>query len=355
MFNSARLKLTAWYLLIIMAISILFSGIIYKLLMMEFNRFEQAQRFRIERNIEEEDFLPPNVQYKIVAHPFPINSDLIEETRERIIIMLISINSGILIIAGMLGYVLAGRTLQPIKEMMDEQNRFISDASHEIRTPLTSLKSAFEVFLRDRKPELKEAKTIISESLLEVNTLQSLSDSLLQLAQYEKPNGHSQFEIVELDEIIEQSVSKVKKRALEKNIKINFQKTALSIEGNKFGLIDLLVILLDNAIKYSPEKSNITLESSKLDGDIEIAVIDEGMGIEEKDLHHIFDRFYRADQARSKKKEGGYGLGLSIATKIVNFHEGSISVTNNEKKGTTFRIKLPISHSHGIKQNFIFR
>jgi two-component system sensor histidine kinase CiaH len=337
-----------------MTISILFSGIIYKLLLNEFNRFEQAQRFRIERKIEEDDLFPPNVQYKIVTHPFPINSELIEETRGRIIIMLVSINSGIFIIAGMLGYVLAGRTLKPIKEMMDEQNRFISDASHEIRTPLTSLKSAFEVFLRDKNPDIKEARTIISESLVEVNTLQSLSDSLLQLAQYETPNEHSHFEKTELTQIIQEAISKVKKLAKDKNITIIFEKNKLSIEGNKFGLIDLFVILLDNAIKYSPEKSTITIQSLKLDGHVQVTVTDEGMGIDEKDIHHIFDRFYRADQARSKKKEGGYGLGLSIAKKIVNLHEGSISARNNEV-GTTFITELPISHSHAIKDRFKFR
>ena len=101
--------------------------------------------------------------------------------------MLIIVNSGILILSGGMGYVLSGLTLKPIKDMMDEQNRFISDASHELKTPLTSLKIAFEVYLRGKNPTPQETKTLITESIDEVNKLQSLSESLLQLAQYEKP------------------------------------------------------------------------------------------------------------------------------------------------------------------------
>jgi signal transduction histidine kinase len=96
--------------------------------------------------------------------------------------VLIALNLGILIISGGLGYVLADRTLKPIKEMMEEQNRFIGNASHELRTPLTSLKSAFEVYLRDNQPSLPEAKKLVKESIDEVNKLQSLSESLLKLA-----------------------------------------------------------------------------------------------------------------------------------------------------------------------------
>ena len=152
MFNSARLKLTAWYLLGIMCISILFSSIIYRGLMSEVNRFEQIQRFRFERRLEEGEIVPKTIIFKLPP-PIPGSQELIEETEKRILIMLITVNAGIFIISGLLGYVLAGRTLKPIKEMMDEQNRFISDASHEFRTPLTSLKSGFEVFLRNKHSE----------------------------------------------------------------------------------------------------------------------------------------------------------------------------------------------------------
>ena len=97
------------------------------------------------------------------------------------------INSGIIFFAGSLSYLLAGKTLQPIQEMVEEQNRFISDASHEFRTPLTALKSSLEVNLRDKNLSLTDAKKVIDESIEDVNRLQSLSDSLLNLSKYQEP------------------------------------------------------------------------------------------------------------------------------------------------------------------------
>lgn len=345
MFNSARLKLTAWYLLIIMAISILFSGIIYKLLMIEIDRFEKAQRYRFEKRLVEGEILAPDgTKIKVIAPHIAINSELIHETSNRIVFMLVSINSGILIISGMLSYFLAGKTLQPIKNMMEEQNRFISDASHEIRTPLTSLKSAFEVFLRNKDANVKEAKIIVSESIDEVNKLQNLSDALLQLAQYEKPNGHTEFKKISLHSVLKEAIQNVKFSADNKHILIVYEKSGIQIEGSKYGLIDLFVILLDNAIKYSPINSTITIEDRKKDNTVYISVHDEGIGIDKKDFPHIFNRFYRADKARSQKAEKGYGLGLSIAKKIVDLHHGTISVRSNINKGTTFIVSLPVKH-----------
>src|SRR3989338_803664 len=148
-FHYARLKLTAWYLLIIMALSTLFSLVIYNALTAEVDRFERAQRFFIERRLQEGSLpLPPPTDGRRLF-PFnngePINPELLAETKQRILLTLILANAGILIVSGGLGYFLAGRTLRPIKDMMDEQNRFITDASHELKTPLTSLRTELEV------------------------------------------------------------------------------------------------------------------------------------------------------------------------------------------------------------------
>ena len=338
MFHSARLTLTAWYLLIIMTISVMFSIIIYRDLSNEINRFEQLQRFRIERRLMETFPAPPT--------PLPTaNPELLGETRRRILLMLIIVNSGILVLSGGLGYILSGLTLKPIKDMMDEQNRFISDASHELRTPLTSLKSAFEVFLRDREPSVNEAKTLVQESIDEVNKLQSLSESLLQLAQYEKPQEQMIFEKVSLLAAVNQAIKKIKPVAELKHITITSKAREIFIKGNKFSLVDCIVILLDNAVKYSKERSSIIIATGKADGAAFVSVTDHGVGISQKDMPHIFDRFFRADGARLKTTAGGYGLGLSIAKKIIDTHRGTIEVKSSLHKGSTFIIKLPISFS----------
>lgn len=309
MFNRARLKLTAYYLLIIMVISIAFSFAAFNRFHRELGRLETGPRF--ERRIQ----LPPDPA-------------VLTEIRHRLITSLVLINVMILIFAGGLGYWLAGKTLKPIEEMVEEQNRFISDASHELKTPITSLKTAFEVFLRRKKSAL------ISESLGEVNRLQQLSERLLQLTYNEKPI----FLPVNLSAVIDQAIKQVQPLAHKKKIKIYFTKTNLKIEGNREQLVQLLVTLLDNAIKYSLAKSSVKIKLQKSAGQAKLTIRDQGMGIDDKDLPRIFDRFYRADRARTKTSEGGYGLGLSIAKKIVAEHRGTITVMSGLNQGTTFQL-----------------
>lgn len=342
MFNNARISLTAWYLLIIMIISVMFSTIIYNVESNEIERFEQIQRLRIFRRLQERGIVIPN--YQSPPPPFQIqysNPELLEEQKQRLLLVLIIMNLGILCISGGLGYVLAGKTLQPIKEMMDEQNQFISDASHELKTPLTSLKSAFEVYLRDPSPSIHESKTIMKESIVEVNKLQTLTESLLNLALFKKPHNHSIHTIVATTEFITEAINKMKPIAKKRQINIEFIPIDYKIKGDKYILRDLIVIFLDNAIKYSPMKSKITIQVTKKMNHVLISITDQGIGILKKDLPYIFNRFYRADTARSKAVFEGYGLGLSIAKKIVENHFGYIQVSSIHGKGSTFTVVLP--------------
>lgn len=342
MFNSARFKLTAWYLLIIMVISICFSLVVYKLLTNEVERFAAMQRFRIERRIRSGAYVTPDGQVIVpkVSMP-PFDPDLVLETDHRIAVILAIINAGIFIFAGGLGYFLAGRTLRPIQIMMDEQNRFIGDASHEFRTPLTSIKSAMEVNLRDKHLTMAEARSLLEHSIDQVNKLQSLSDGLLQLAQLQKPNGMVKFENVSIAKVVSEAIDKTAPFAKEKNITVENTVEERHVEGSFSSLNDLFSILLDNAIKYSPAGSVIRISSKKTAGYMDLYVKDEGIGIAQKDIAHIFDRFYRADTTRSTENVSGYGLGLSIAKGIVKMHHGTITVASELKKGTTFTVRLP--------------
>jgi two-component system, OmpR family, sensor histidine kinase CiaH len=335
MFHSARLKLTIWYIGIIACICWLFSGAIYQVLIREVERFDRAQRQQIGRSLGQDTLMAET--------NLAITSDLVGEVKHRILVMLIFVNAGILGIVGVLSYILAGKTLLPIKDMVEEQNRFITDASHELKTPLTSLRTAFEVHLRDKKHTLKDADTVIRDSLTEVNNLQLMSESLLLLAQYQKSNGHTSLEPLSLNQAMEESMNRVKPLAKKKSIKLALTiKTEINVEANRYGLVELLVILLDNAIKYSPAKSTITLTGAKHRNSVTISVKDQGIGISKNDQAHIFDRFFRSDQARHKEKiAGGYGLGLAIAQKIVTAYHGSITVTSKLGQGSVFTITLP--------------
>jgi len=343
MFAGARFKLTAWYLLIIMFISVSFSVMIYQVLTSEVERLTRIQRLRIERRLNEGEFFPPDLHFQgTLPHSAFMDPELVAETKHRLLLVLFVVNGGILVASSGLGYILAGRTLKPIKDMVDEQNRFITDSSHELRTPLTSLKSAMEVSLREKNLTISGAKTLISESIEEVNKLQSLSDELLQLAQYQKPNGYAKFEMLSLSDLVKRAIRKITPVAKQKDIIIQNETQDIKFEGNKYGLSDLLVILLDNAVKYSPKKKSIKITSKKTNGSLAISVEDQGIGINEKDILHIFDRFFRADTARLKTEAPGYGLGLSIAKKIVDIHHGSISAKSKPREGSTFTVHLPL-------------
>ena len=336
MFKNARLKLTAWYLIIIMSVSLGLSVFLYKVQVREIERLEFAIRVRQERQFEQ--FMgnrPPP--------PFVPDPDVLEDARQRIIMLLAIVNGGILIVAGGLGYFLAGRTLRPIQDMLDEQNRFISDASHELKTPLTSLKSAFEVYLRNKKPTLSKAETLVEESLVETNKLQQLAESLLLLAQYKKMNGSSEFKGVEIESVISESVKRIKAKAIRSNIKIKERVNNFKVQGDRYRLVDLIIILLDNAIKYSKKGDSILVSTVASENNGQIKIKDKGVGISGEDLPHIFDRFYRADVSRSKTQIDGYGLGLAIAKEIATQHQGKIEVESEIDKGSIFTVTLPLT------------
>ena len=330
MFRSARIKLTIWYVLIIMIISGLFSLAAFQNLSSEL-----ARSFRAFRRTQ---LTTPLFDSTIPLYDIRADQDLFDDARNRIALELAITNVFILIVSGGASYFLAGKTLKPIEKMMEEQKRFVSDASHELRTPLTAMKTEIEVALREKKMSSREARLMLLSNLEEVNKMQALSNYLLSLNKYQNNSAATQMEIVDLQKIINKAVDQVMSKAMDKNIRITKDLDKSFMKGNELSLIELIVIFLDNAIKYSHNNSEI-LVSNRNEGTMKtIAITDNGIGIADKDIKHIFDRFYRADTSRSKFRAEGYGLGLSIAKSIIELHKGKIEVKSQENKGTTFTI-----------------
>ena len=326
MFESTRIKLTVWYLAIIMAVSLLFSFAIYSNINNEYGRFERFERSNQERF---ERQLPPPGGSAFQRIDF-------EQAKGRLLTSLGIVNFMIFITASFAGYFLAGRTLKPIKEMMEDQNRFISDASHELRTPITSMRSEIEVALRNKKLSTEQAKEVLKSNLEEVNDLQNLSDYLILLAQ-NKVNDNLYFSETRIKAVLDESISKVQKIAKSKSIKIILSGKDLTTFGESQELTKLFVIILDNAIKYSPKKTKIEVIIRKEKDYAIVSIKDEGVGMDEETVKHIFDRFFRAEESRN---EVGYGLGLSIAKKTIEEHGGRIEVKSEVGKGTEFAIYL---------------
>lgn len=329
LFTSASLKLTSWYLLILMVISLTFSGILYQLASAELRRGLRAP-----------------VGISINGGLF-MENDYARQLREsryrdgvaRLTGNLVVLNVVTLVAGGGVSYFLARRTLQPIHEAMEAQGRFTSDASHELRTPLTVMQSEIEVGLRDNAATKKDYRDLLESNLDEVHRLRELSDRLLQLAsEQDLPLSLSR-----LDDIAIEAISRIVKPAQQKHISVVNEVGPVNVSANLEALADAITILLDNALKYSPKHTTVTMSSEEKGKHVLLHVRDEGPGIANKDLPHIFDRFYRADLSRSRQHVAGHGLGLSIAQRIVEQHDGQLHVESEVGKGTTFTIHLPHS------------
>lgn len=336
MFNKARLKLTAWYLIIIFFISGLFSVAFYQV------STREIQRIVVRMQMIQEEQLG---RFNRVLLPPPGAPSLeeLQTVKQRLLMNLILINGVILVIAGGAAYFLAGRTLTPIKLMVDEQNQFISNSSHELRTPLSTLRAEMEGSLLEKHISDKKARQLISSNLEEIGKLQGLSNRLLQLARLHNPSPTRYEEQLSLKEVIESAVKQVKALADGKQIKLDLVVKDAVVQGEKDSLRELFVILLDNALKYSPQESNISLTSKINDEEVRIIVKDQGIGISEEDQEHIFERFYRSDKSRSQTD--GFGLGLSIAKQIIEKHNGTVKVASKLSKGSTFTVSLPLVQS----------
>ncbi len=284
-----------------MVISLFFSAIIYQGATLELSRIENRQRIS-----------KPNPA-------FLIDPDIIIETKARIFFSLLTLNGIILVVSGLSGYFLAGKTLDPIKIMMEEQKEFVSNASHELRTPLASLKLQIEVALRSNKMTIAEARELLKSNLDDINNMTKLSNYLLKLNKHQ--NEKIEVRQVDLAEVVIESIGKRK-------VTSKLEKTM--IKGDSNSLLELVGILLDNAIKYgNGNEIEISLKNKVL------RITDHGLGMPDSDLPHIFDRFYRGDKARS---HDGYGLGLSIAKQIADNHNAKIKVMSKLGIGTTFKV-----------------
>ena len=333
MFRSATFKLTMWYLAIVMTISIIFSCALFVVTTGELNRGIQRESERIE------------LQFPVFnndPHLVQVGSDLSNGTH-RILLRLIALNLLVLVGAGYASYILARKTLQPIEAAHEQQKRFTSDVSHELRTPLTALRMESEVALLNPKSSTKELRDTLESNLEEITKLDTLINNLLRLTQLEADELQQHFQNIQSKEVVVSAIGQVAKIAQTRNITIDEDIKNVHLLGDKESLTQVLVILLDNALKYSEKGTHITVSARQSNNEAVWTIKDAGKGIEPAALEHVFDRFYREDKARNKSYKDGYGLGLSIAKMIVDIHNGNIVIQSRVGVGTTVSIHLPIA------------
>lgn len=232
--------------------------------------------------------------------------------------------------------------LDRIQHAFDRERRFTGDAAHELRTPLTALKGNIEVTLARPRTAAEYAATLENLSN-QVDRLIQLSNSLLFMARLDQGESANLSDTAWADDLLSSVIDQISYQAHTKNISIEANiPPNLVFEGNIELLIRLFLNLLDNAIKYTAEGGAVAIRVQPQAGRIAVAVSDTGQGIAESHLPHLFERFYRADSARSRiNGHGGTGLGLAIVHEIARLHGGEITVDSEVGKGTTVWVELP--------------
>jgi two-component system, OmpR family, sensor histidine kinase CiaH len=243
---------------------------------------------------------------------------------------------GGLVLAAVGGWWLAGKSLRPVRIAFARQHDFVSDASHELRTPLAVIRANAE-FLQQEQPENAEVRDIVGET----DRLSALVDALLAVARDDSNASRATHAQLDLAEVTRASVTSFQSVASDRGLELT-QATPehLGVYGDRDQLRQVLVILLDNAVRYTPAGGRIHVQARPNGKDALLTVHDTGIGIPPDALEQVFERFYRGDEARNRQS-GGVGLGLAIARELVSRHSGRISVASTEGAGSTFTIQIP--------------
>jgi heavy metal sensor kinase len=227
-------------------------------------------------------------------------------------------------------------TLARLERLFNAQQRFVADVSHELRTPLTAIRGNLDLLRR-----IPNDETSLNAIDAELRRMTRLVQDLLLLAQADSGRLPLERRSVELNAVLRDVCEQAKLLSTNRQVDIALlQDETITIDGDQDRLMQLLMNLVSNAIKYTPDGGRITLGLTAYDGWARVLVSDTGIGIPEKDLPFIFDRFYRVDPARTRA-QGGAGLGLAIAKWIADAHNGRITVESQVSHGTTFTVWLP--------------
>jgi two-component system sensor histidine kinase CiaH len=261
-------------------------------------------------------------------------------------LLLVLVVGGLLVVitAFGLGTVYARRALVPIRESLAaqrtalrRQREFAADASHELRTPLTVIRSSVEHLSRHRDRPIGDATEALDDIEAEVTHLTALVDDLLLLARSDSGAVPLERVTMDLGDVAFEAASALSRTAEARGVRVEVDPEPAMVDGDPARFRQLVMILVDNAIRHSPRGGAVTVTVRTAGGMASIEVSDEGPGLRAEDMPHVFDRFWRAPGAPS----GGTGLGLAIARWIAERHGGRIGVANRTAGGAAFRVELP--------------
>lgn len=227
--------------------------------------------------------------------------------------------------------------MEQLESSFNQQKQFVEDASHELRTPLQIIQGHLSLIQRWGKNNPEVLEESLEISLEEMNRITKLVEELLLLSKDARSNTGDEIDIVDINYEINSRINSLKKLHPDYTFNFNSNYKAIRMHINRFHFEQMLLIFIDNAMKYDTKNKSINIQTTLKNRSITIDVIDHGLGIPKEDLEFIFDRFYRVDKSRSRK-EGGNGLGLSIAKKLVNSYDGTVKVESEVNKYTKISV-----------------
>ncbi len=322
-FSRARLKLSLFYLAIIVAIVAVLSAAVYGVHAGELREYAHRRGGELE-----ERGLRPTFE-----------AGLLEE--EDGLRRAIAVGDAVtVIVAGGLSYLLAGRTLRPIRVAMDSQKRFFADAAHDLRTPLAAMRTEAEVALSRADLSREEAVRVVTSHLEEIGRLSAMVDQMLALIRGTAAASAPR-QRVPLAGLAAGVVEKLAGIAERRGVRVAFAGVGDgAVRGDPAALERALVNVVENAIVYTPPGGSVRVDLGRAGSRLELRTSDTGIGIAAADVPHVTEPFFRADRARTAN-EAGCGLGLTIAARIVEDHQGAIQVASEPGRGTTVTMRFP--------------
>ncbi len=262
---------------------------------------------------------------------------------DRLLITFIIVLIASLLLIFIISFILTQRSIKPIRESFQKQKQFIADASHELKTPLAVIGTNVDLLLRQTEKQENESSKWLKYIKSEVKRMSGLVKDLLDLTRVEDSHEPLKSAVpYNLSEQIEGLLLGMEGFVFEKQLHLKYEvEKDLMVAGNKEQLSQVVITLLDNAVKYSEKDTDITLQVYRQGQKIHVTVSNTGAGISQDDLPYIFDRFYRGDKSRNRD-QNSFGLGLAIAQAIVKNHRGTIDCTSRSGELTIFTVKLPV-------------
>lgn len=262
------------------------------------------------------------------------------EVLNNLLKVFISIGSISLILLLLISIYLTNKTIKPIKETFEKQKQFIANASHELKTPLTIIRTNTSLVLSNKSLSVESQSKWLNYINNQIERMSELLDEMLSLAKLDTNRGLDEFVVFDLSKLLNNILLTFEAVIFENKIQLESNiEEDISIKGDKESIKKVVIILLDNAIKYTNKSGKIDVELKQEKNKIRLKVKNTGEGIKKEDINKIFERFYRVDSSRARET-GGYGLGLSIAKSIVESNNGKIYAESNIGKDTTFIIEF---------------